>query len=82
MLWVSLLADSGAYESAAMAIMPSDAVYSGGRRADGLHSAQVTLPGGAAADSAPRARRQWPGWPPCFARWRTRCSSGTERITR
>lgn len=61
MLWVSLLADSGAYESAAMAIMPSDAVYSGGRRADGLHSAQVTLPGGAAADSR-AARSQAMAW--------------------
>lgn len=61
MLWASLLADSGAYESAAMAIMPSDAVYSGGRRADGLHSAQVTLPGGAAADSR-AARSQAMAW--------------------
>ena len=61
MLWVSLLADSGAYESAAMAIMPSDAVYSGGRRADGLHNAQVTLPGGAVADCR-AARSQAMAW--------------------
>lgn len=61
MLWASLLADSGAYESAALAMMPCDAVYSGGRLADGMHTAQVVLPGGAAAHSR-AARSQAMAW--------------------
>lgn len=50
-LWVSLLADSGAYESAALALIPENAVYSGGRVADGRFVAQVVLPGGAGGHS-------------------------------
>lgn len=50
-LWVSLLADSGAYESAALALMPANAIFSGGRLAEGRYIAQVTLPSGAGAHS-------------------------------
>jgi len=50
-LWVSLLADSGAYESAALALLPPKAVFSGGRLLDGRYVAQVELPSGAGAHS-------------------------------
>jgi hypothetical protein len=50
-LWVSLLADSGAYESAALALIPPRSVYSGGRLVDGRYVAQIVLPSGAGAHS-------------------------------
>ncbi|HIQ19042.1 hypothetical protein [Novosphingobium pituita] len=50
-LWVGLLADSGAYESAALALLPPDALYGGERLAEETYTAHVTLPGGAAAHS-------------------------------
>ncbi len=50
-LWVSLLADSGAYESAALALIPPAAAFSGGRLEDGRFSAQIVLPSGAGAHS-------------------------------
>lgn len=50
-LWVALLADSGAYESAALALFPPQTVYSGGRLLDGAFVAQVILPGGVGAHS-------------------------------
>jgi hypothetical protein len=50
-LWVSLLADSGAYESAVLALLPPTAVFSGGRLVDGRFVAQVVLPSGAGAHS-------------------------------
>lgn len=49
--WVALLADSGAFESAAVALIPRNAIYSGGRLADGQYVAQVILQGGGAAHS-------------------------------
>lgn len=49
--WVVLLADSGAFESAAVALIPRSAIYTGGRLADGQYVAQVILQGGVAAHS-------------------------------
>jgi hypothetical protein len=49
--WVVVLADSGAFESAAVALIPRSAIYSGGRMADGQYVAQVILQGGVAAHS-------------------------------
>lgn len=50
-LWVNLLADSGAFESAAVALVPERATYTCGRLADGSHVAQVVLPSGVGAHS-------------------------------
>ena len=50
-MWVSLLADSGAYDSAALALLPPECTYSCARLGDGTHSAQVVLPGGVGAYS-------------------------------
>lgn len=49
--WIGLLADSGAFESAAIAMIPRSAIYTGGRMADGRYVAQVILHGGIAANS-------------------------------
>lgn len=49
--WISLLADSGAFESAAIALVPRDAIYTGGRMKDGSFVAQVIPQGGAGAHS-------------------------------
>lgn len=51
LLHVGLLADSGAYESAALAMLPEKATFTGGRLADGGYVAQVVLPSGAGAHS-------------------------------
>ncbi|MEO0030820.1 MAG: hypothetical protein RIS94_578 [Pseudomonadota bacterium] len=48
---VALLADSGAFESAALALLPTRASFTGGRLADGTFVAQVILPSGAGAHS-------------------------------
>lgn len=50
-MWAGLLADSDAYESAAIALLPARSVYTCGRLGDGGHIAQVVLPGGAGAHS-------------------------------
>ena len=50
-MWIGLLADSGAFESAALALLPDRAAYTCGRFADGSHVAQVVLPGGVGAHS-------------------------------
>lgn len=49
--WISLLADSGAFESAAIALVPRDAIFTGGRMKDGSFIAQVIPQGGAGAHS-------------------------------
>ena len=49
--WVGLLADSGAFESAAIGLLPAESVYTCGRLSDGGYIAQVVLPGGAGAHS-------------------------------
>ncbi|ABD24945.1 hypothetical protein Saro_0497 [Novosphingobium aromaticivorans DSM 12444] len=49
--WISLLADSGAFESAAIAMIPQSAIYTGGRMKDGSFVAQVILDGGVGAHS-------------------------------
>lgn len=49
--WIALLADSGAFESAAIAMIPRDAIYTGGRMKDGSFIAQVILDGGSGAHS-------------------------------
>lgn len=49
--WISLLADSGAFESAAIALVPRDAIYTCGRMKDGSFIAQVIPQGGAGAHS-------------------------------
>ena len=49
--WITLLSDSGAFESAAVAMIPRDAIYTGGRLKDGSFVAQVILDGGAGAHS-------------------------------
>ena len=49
--WIALLADSGAYESAAIALIPSDATFTGGRLADGSFVAQVILANGVGSHS-------------------------------
>ncbi|MDF8333120.1 hypothetical protein [Novosphingobium cyanobacteriorum] len=51
LLHVGLLADSGAYESAALALLPEKATFTGGRLADGGYVAQVVLPSAAGAHS-------------------------------
>ena len=50
-LWVALLADSGAFESAVLAMFPPQATYSGARLPDGTFMAQVVLPSGVGAHS-------------------------------
>ncbi|WP_225205026.1 hypothetical protein [Novosphingobium huizhouense] len=50
-MWIGLLADSGAYESAALALLPADGTYTFARLGDGTHLAQVVLPGGVGAYS-------------------------------
>jgi len=50
-VWIGLLADSGAYESAALALLPMRTTFNGGRMADGTFVAQVILPSGAGAHS-------------------------------
>lgn len=50
-MWVRLLADSGAHESAAFALLPADCTYSCARLSDGTHVAQVILRGGVGAHS-------------------------------
>lgn len=49
--WIALLADSGAFESAAIALMPRSATYTGGRLKDGSFVAQVIPDGSAGAHS-------------------------------
>ena len=49
--WISLLADSGAFESAAIALIPRDAIFTGGRLKDGSFVAQVILDGDVGAHS-------------------------------
>ncbi|MCW1381945.1 hypothetical protein OLX02_03835 [Novosphingobium sp. KCTC 2891] len=51
LLWINLLADSGAYESAAVALLPDAAVYTCGRLNDGTFIAQVVLGSGTGAHS-------------------------------
>lgn len=50
-VWIGLLADSGAYESAALALFPPRTTFNGGRLADGTFMAQVILASGAGAHS-------------------------------
>ncbi|MBF9151624.1 hypothetical protein [Novosphingobium jiangmenense] len=49
--WISLLSDSGAFESAAIALIPRDAIFTGGRLKDGSFVAQVILDGDVGAHS-------------------------------
>lgn len=49
--WIELLSDSGAFESAAVALIPRDAIFTGGRLKDGSFVAQVVLDSGAGAHS-------------------------------
>lgn len=49
--WIGLLADSGAFESAAVAMMPPNAIYTGGCLHRGEFIAQVVLESGAGAHS-------------------------------
>lgn len=49
--WIGILADSGAFESAAVALIPRDAIFTGGRLKDGSFVAQVILDGGIGAHS-------------------------------
>lgn len=49
--WISLLADSGAFESAAIALIPRTAIFTGGRMQDGSFVAQVIPEGSAGAHS-------------------------------
>lgn len=49
--WISLLADSGAFESAAVALIPRNAIFTGGRMKDGSFVAQVIPEGSAGAHS-------------------------------
>jgi hypothetical protein len=49
--WIELLADSCAFESAAVALMPLDATFTGGRLADGSFVAQVVLANGVGSHS-------------------------------
>lgn len=50
-MWVSLLADSGAFESAAIALLPSVATYTISRMGDGQYQTQIALPSGAGGHS-------------------------------
>ncbi|MGV3510462.1 MAG: hypothetical protein ACO1OX_00520 [Novosphingobium sp.] len=49
--WISLLSDSGAFESAAVAMIPRNAIFTGGRLKDGSFVAQVILDGDIGAHS-------------------------------
>ena len=49
--WIALLSDSGAFESAAVALIPRDAIFTGGRLKDGSFVAQVILSGDVGAHS-------------------------------
>lgn len=49
--WIAMLVDSGAYESAAIALIPRTATFSGGRMNDGSFAAQVVLEGSVGAHS-------------------------------
>lgn len=49
--WVSSLAESGAFESAAIALIPRSATFTGGRMKDGAFVAQVIPEGSAGAHS-------------------------------
>lgn len=49
--WIALLSDSGAFESAAIALIPRDAIFTGGRLKDGSFVAQVILSGDVGAHS-------------------------------
>lgn len=49
--WISSLADSGAFESAAIALIPQSATFTGGRMKDGTFVAQVIPEGSAGAHS-------------------------------
>lgn len=49
--WISRLVDSGAFESAAIALIPRTAIYTGGRMKDGSFVAQVIPEDSAGAHS-------------------------------
>lgn len=49
--WIALLADSGAFESAAIAMIPRSAIYTCGRLADCEFVAEIMLQDGPAAHS-------------------------------
>ena len=49
--WIMLLVDSGAFESAAIAMIPRTAIYTGGRMKDGSFVAQVIPENSAGAHS-------------------------------
>lgn len=49
--WISLLVDSGAFESAAIALIPQTAIFTGGRMTDGSFVAQVIPENSAGAHS-------------------------------
>lgn len=49
--WIALLADSGAFESAAIAMIPRSAIYTCGRLADCEFVAEIMLQDGLAAHS-------------------------------
>lgn len=49
--WISMLVQSGAFESAAIAMIPPSATFTGGRMKDGTYVAQVILEGSAGAHS-------------------------------
>ncbi|MBB4612789.1 hypothetical protein [Novosphingobium taihuense] len=49
--WIVHLVDTGAFESAAIAMIPHDAIFTGGRLKDGSFIAQVILEGGSGAHS-------------------------------
>lgn len=49
--WIALLADSGAFESAAIAMIPRSAIYTCGRLADCEFVAEIMLHDGSAAHS-------------------------------
>lgn len=49
--WIALLADSGAFESAAIAMIPRSAIYTCGRLADCEFVAEIMLHDGPAAHS-------------------------------
>jgi len=49
--WITMLAESGAFESAAVAMIPPSATFSGGRMKDGSFVAQVIPEGSAGAHS-------------------------------
>ena len=49
--WIAMLVDSGAFESAAIALMPRTSTFNGGRLQNGTFVAQVILEGSAGAHS-------------------------------